>query len=139
MLNLYVSNDTPRDFMTHQSLRVDHIHLKVSNLQEAVEFYKSILGFAVIEIDSGRNIAFLGVAEPTSENMSALLVLDQVKTDTSTTTVTANTKRGEAGLYHFAILLPERRHLASLLRHIQDNLDSKYYEGMADHAVSEAI
>lgn len=138
MLNLYVSDDTPRDFMARQSLRVDHIHLKVSNLQEAVEFYQSILGFGVIEIDSGRNIAFLGAAEPTSENMSALLVLDQVKTDTNTTVIT-NTKRREAGLYHFAILLPERRHLASFLRHIQKNLDPKHYEGMADHAVSEAI
>jgi catechol 2,3-dioxygenase len=42
-------------------------------------------------------------------------------------------------LYHFAILLPERRYLAYFLKHIQKNLNPKYYEGMADHAVSESI
>ena len=44
-----------------------------------------------------------------------------------------------SGLYHFAILLPERRYLAYFLKHIQKNLDREYYEGMADHAVSESI
>jgi catechol 2,3-dioxygenase len=45
----------------------------------------------------------------------------------------------EAGLYHFAILLPERKYLASFLLHMQDSLDSQNYEGMADHGVSESI
>jgi catechol 2,3-dioxygenase len=35
--------------------------------------------------------------------------------------------------------LPERKFLASFLRHIQNHLDSQYYEGMADHSVSESI
>ena len=44
-----------------------------------------------------------------------------------------------AGLYHFAILLPGRRFLSHFLKHIQKNLNPEYYEGMADHAVSESI
>jgi catechol 2,3-dioxygenase len=35
--------------------------------------------------------------------------------------------------------LPERKDLASFLRHIQKNLDPQFFEGMADHAVSESI
>jgi catechol 2,3-dioxygenase len=45
----------------------------------------------------------------------------------------------EAGLYYFAILLSERKFLAAFLRHIQNYLDSQYYEGMADHSISESI
>ena len=36
-------------------------------------------------------------------------------------------------------MLPERKDLAAFLRHIQENLDPVFYEGMADHAVSESI
>ena len=48
-------------------------------------------------------------------------------------------KQRVSGLYHFAILLPERRYLAYFLKHIQKNLSPGNYEGMADHAVSESI
>ena len=69
--------------------------------------------------------------------LSALLVLDQVDGDKNA--YSTNKGRREAGLYHFAILLPERKYLASFLHHIQNNLDLQFYEGMADHAVSESI
>jgi catechol 2,3-dioxygenase len=66
-----------------------------------------------------------------------LLALTQIDNDN----VILNHKsiRKESGLYHFAILLPERKNLAAFLRHIQKNLDPQFYEGMADHAVSESI
>jgi catechol 2,3-dioxygenase len=66
---------------------------------------------------------------------SPLLVLTQVNNNAQN----HKTIKKEAGLYHFAMLLTERRFLASFLRHIQKNLDSQYYEGMADHGVSESI
>ncbi len=137
MCRLYVSIDTPRGFIVSQSLKVDHVHLKVSNLHEAVKFYQSTLGFTVLEIDSGRDLAYLGPAESTPGKSSALLVLDQVDSDKKA--YSTDRERREAGLYHFAILLPQRKYLASFLRHIQNNLDPQFYEGMADHAVSESI
>lgn len=45
-------------------------------------------------------------------------------------------RNGRLGLYHFAILLPDRKHLGAMLEHLgalNQNI------GMADHAVSEAI
>ncbi len=137
MCRLYVSIDTPREFIVSPSLKVDHVHLKVSNLHETVKFYQSTLGFTVLEIDSGRDLAYLGPAKSTSGKSSALLVLDQVDSDKKA--YSTDRERREAGLYHFAILLPQRKYLASFLRHIQNNLDPQFYEGMADHGVSESI
>jgi catechol 2,3-dioxygenase len=98
------------------------------------------LVFEVLEKESSTNTAFLASNTTTGnqekENVfSPLLVLTQVNNNAQN----HKTIKKESGLYHFAILLPERRFLASFLRHIQKNLDSQYYEGMADHGVSESI
>src|SRR4029077_6723752 len=45
--------------------------------------------------------------------------------------------RGAAGLYHFAILYPDRKALAEALRRVLDA--GVLLEGAADHGVSEAI
>jgi catechol 2,3-dioxygenase len=66
-----------------------------------------------------------------------LLVLNQIDNDDAI--LNHKIVRKESGLYHFAILLPERKNLASFLRHMQKNLDPQFYEGMAYHAVSESI
>lgn len=137
MYSIHVSIDSSNQFVASPSLKIDHVHLKVSNLHEAVEFYQSILGFTVLDIDSERDLAYLGLAESTSEKSSALLVLDQV--DAGNNTYSLNKRRAEAGLFHFAILLPERKYLGSFLRHIQNNLDSQFYQGTADHEVSESV
>ena len=47
--------------------------------------------------------------------------------------------RRNAGLYHFAILLPERKNLADLLFYLSDKQDRVRFDGLADHQVSEAI
>ena len=70
-----------------------------------------------------------------------LVVLSEIKSEIKDSAIsyTFQHRSRVAGLYHFAILLPERRYLGYFLKHIQKNLNSKYYEGMADHAVSESI
>lgn len=131
-----VNNDNPDKFIASPSLKVDHVRLKVSDLQESIDFYQSILGFSVLNVESGRNTAYLGPQSPPGK-LSKLLVLDQIHRDKNISS--PSRERREAGLYHFAILLPERKFLAAFLRHIQKNLDRQFYEGMADHAVSESI
>jgi catechol-2,3-dioxygenase len=49
----------------------------------------------------------------------------------------STTKR--AGLYHFAILLPERRYMADMLQNLYDRHDQVHFDGLADHLVSESI
>ncbi len=128
-------------FIANPSLKIDHVDLKVSKLEESVSFYQSILGFRILKKESDKKIAFL-VSDALTEGKdksspSPLLVLTQLNND-NIINHSINVKK-EARLYHFAILLPERKYLASFLRHIQKNLDPQYYEGMADHAVSESI
>jgi catechol 2,3-dioxygenase len=89
-----------------------------------------------LEDKPSKSIAYLG-AKSIEGKLSALLVLNQI--DQKGGISSPSKERRDAGLYHFAILLPERKFLSSFLRHIQTNLDPQFYEGMADHAVSESI
>ena len=131
-------------FVINSSMKINHVHLKVSNLSESINFYKSILGFKILKEDVHTNMAFLVAdthyidKDQTFNHPSPLIVLTQLKDNFDGPTYLGNVKR-EAGLYHFAILLPEREYLAAFLHHIKVNLDQQYYEGMADHAVSESI
>lgn len=130
--------DKPKEFVSDPSLKVDHVHIKVSNLQDSINFYRSILGFVVLEGKSNGNTAYMGPSESKHGMTPSLLVLSQTENGRNESGHDKARMR-EAGLYHFAILLPERRHLGSFLSHIQSNLDTQFYEGMADHAVSESI
>ena len=44
-----------------------------------------------------------------------------------------------AGLFHFAILLPSRKYLANVFRHLTENSNQLCFEGAADHLVSESL
>ncbi|MDF0682454.1 MAG: VOC family protein [Candidatus Nitrosocosmicus sp.] len=128
-------------FVSDPFLNIDHVHLKVSNLENSVHFYKSILGFDVVDMDSKENTVYLGLKPMSSDNneiSSSILILTQTNKNTKVIHQ-PNRMRKEAGLFHFAVLLPERKYLAAFLQHIQKNLDPQFYEGMADHAVSESI
>jgi len=119
--------------LINPNLKIDHIHLKVSNLEKSIQFYRSILGFKIVS--KKENTVFL--SSSINDSSISLVVLTEIKN--IATPYKFQQKPRIAGLYHFAILLPERRYLGYFLRHIQKNLDSEYYEGMADHAVSESI
>ena len=138
-------NNNDPSFAINPSLKIDHVHLRVSNLKESVNFYQSILGFRNLKERSNTKTAFLTYTENNTNNdadyekkkrVSPLLVLNE--TDNNIKIKDKRIKK-EAGLYHFAILFSERKDLAAFLRHIQENLEPQFYEGMADHAVSESI
>ena len=127
-------NENNNSFTVNPSLKIDHVHLRVSDLEESVNFYQSILGFKILKDKSFANTVTIS---ENKEKISPLLVLTQIDDDDAI--LKHKSKRKESGLYHFAILLSERKFLASFLRHVQKNLDPQFYEGMADHAVSESI
>jgi catechol 2,3-dioxygenase len=124
-------------FIINPSIKIDHVQLKVLNLKKSINFYQSIFGFNVLEKRSNQKSALLSLATEDKDKYSLLLVLTEVK-DKNTISSFREIKK-ESGLYHFAILLPEIKYLSAFLRHIQNNLESQYYEGMADHSVSESI
>jgi catechol 2,3-dioxygenase len=106
--------------------RIGHVHLTVSDLERAVAFYRDVLGFD-ITTTYGRDAVFL----------SAGGYHHHVGLNTWAGRGAPPPAAGTTGLYHFAILFPDR---PSLARAVQRVLDSGIaLEGAADHGVSEAV
>ena len=114
----------------HQTLdrrtRIGHIHLKVSDLSRSVAFYADVLGFE-ITTRYGTGAAFL----------SAGGYHHHIGLNTWESAGGSPPASGHTGLYHFAILVADRRELARVLQRL---IDHRWpIEGAADHGVSEAI
>lgn len=106
--------------------RIGHVHLKVSDLERAIDFYSGILGFEVT-MNYGSQAAFL----------SAGGYHHHIGLNTWHSKGAGPAPVNSAGLYHVAIVFPERKDLAMILKRL---LDAKYpLSGASDHGVSEAI
>ena len=97
------------------------VHLTVSELERSIAYYRAAIGLEVLEEEDGR--ARLGAGD------RELLVLVEEPG--------ARPAYGHTGLYHFALLLPERHDLARWLAHVVR--DRVPLVGLSDHFVSEAI
>jgi len=110
----------------HPDVRIGHVHLTVSNLERALEFYRDALGFEVTQ-HYGESAVFLsagGYHHHIGLNIWAGEGAPQPPV-------------GHTGLYHFAILYPSRRELARAFKRLFDH--GIAIEGASDHGVSEAI
>jgi len=110
-------------FRLPDAAHVGAVHLQVSDLQQSVSYYERVLGLRPHDITASR---------------AALSAHDDERT-----LVTLQTRpgirrgrRGAFGLYHFAILLPDRAALGRFAGHLA-SLDMRV--AMADHFVSEAL
>jgi catechol 2,3-dioxygenase len=127
------NGETSGQFKIDSSMKIGYVSLNVSNLSRSLDFYQSILGFkAVTRPSSGK--ALLSI----DGNNSYLVELLQAKADTNDGNLQPATAK-RAGLYHFAILLPERKFLADMLQNLRDERDRVHFDGLADHLVSESI
>ncbi|PAE36695.1 VOC family protein [Bacillus sp. 7884-1] len=109
-------------FHTKPTTFVGHVKIKVENLERSLKFYQDVLGFDILEQS-------ISTVKLTSDGKVSILSLeqpDQVIPKQGRTT----------GLYHFAILLPERTDLANIVIHLV-NKGIKF--GSSDHLVSEAL
>ena len=114
----------PSGFRLPDATRVGGVRLQVARLQRSLAYYRDVIGLRVIAASA--DTATLGA--PGSE--SALVTLHQVA---GTRPVP---RRGVFGLFHFAILLPERAALGRFLAHLASK---NVRVGMSDHKVSEAL
>ena len=106
--------------------RIGHVHLKVSNLQRALDFYAGLLGFELVTT-YGEEAAFI----------SAGGYHHHIGLNTWQSKDGMPAPKNTAGLFHTAILYPTRKDLARILQRL---LDANYpISGFADHGVSEAI
>jgi catechol 2,3-dioxygenase len=80
--------------------------LNISDIQRSLEFYKSKLGFRVLVRPSAGKVPLSTTGNPSSH------IVKLLETEGKSERLPA-VKR--AGLYHFAILLPERKYLADML------------------------
>ena len=108
--------------------RVDigHIHLKVSDLDRALDFYVGVLGFD-LEQRMGDQAAFV----------SAGGYHHHIGLNTWESAGAGPPARNTTGLFHFAIRYPDRRTLADGLRRLL--AADVAIDGASDHGVSEAI
>ncbi|HEY3279151.1 MAG TPA: VOC family protein [Gemmatimonadales bacterium] len=110
----------------HPQARIGHVHLTVSDLGRAVAFYRDALGFEVTAT-YGRDAVFL----------SAGGYHHHIGLNTWAGRGAPRPPQGTTGLYHFAILYPDRAALAAAVRRLLEH--GVAIEGAADHGVSEAV
>ncbi|MDX1674942.1 MAG: VOC family protein [Longimicrobiales bacterium] len=108
----------------HHEARPGRVRLQVADLDRSLDYYRQVLGLDVLEDDGARTL--LGVTE-TAEPLVELHERPGAA---------AVPPRGRLGLFHFAILLPDRRELGAFLRHLSD---AGVAIGASDHRVSEAL
>lgn len=114
------------DYKIPAQTHIGHVHLKVADLERSLKFYRDILGFEVqqyygdsaVFISAGGYHHHIGLNTWQSKNAGPAPV---------------NT----AGLYHVAILYPNRKDLATILKRL---MEANYpLTGASDHGVSEAL
>ncbi len=106
--------------------RIGHVHLKVSDLQRSLDFYCGLLGFELM-MKYGDQAAFI----------SAGGYHHHIGLNTWHSKGAPPAPEFAPGLYHTAILFPERNGLAVAFKRL---LDAGYpITGASDHGVSEAI
>ena len=108
--------------------RVDigHIHLKVSDLDRALDFYVGVLGFELKQ-RLGDQAAFVSAGD----------YHHHIGLNTWESAGAGPPPRNTTGLFHFAIRYPDRRTLADALRRLL--AANVAIDGASDHGVSEAI
>ena len=105
------------------SARVAGVHLIVSNLEQSLDFYQQLIGFDILALDADK-------ATLTVDGHTPLLVLEEIEGS-------VEKPFGSTGLYHVAILLPDRPSLANTLIHLAN---SEYpMQGAANHQYSDAL
>jgi len=114
------------DYKIPAQTRIGHVHLKVSDLQRSLDFYCGLLGFELITT-YGEQAAFI----------SAGGYHHHIGLNTWYSKDAPPAPVKSAGLFHTAILYPERKDLAVILKRL---IEARYpLTGASDHGVSEAI
>jgi catechol 2,3-dioxygenase len=106
-------------------VKIGHVHLKVADLDRALDFYTGILGFELTQRMPGAAFMSAGgyhhhIAVNTWESLGA-----------------EPPPPGKTGLFHLAILYPTRALLADALRRLIEA--GIPLDGASDHGVSEAL
>ena len=111
-------------FRLPNDTRLGRVTLQIAELSRSLAYYERVLGLRAIS--QGNGVAVLGAHGDDRP-------LVELRERAGARPVP---RRGRLGLYHFAILLPDRASLGRFLAHLEE---LGAYAGMSDHFVSEAI
>ncbi|AOV06232.1 VOC family protein [Sporosarcina ureilytica] len=98
------------------------VYLNVLDLDRSKQFYTEIIGFEILEEEENK-VVF------TADSKTPLLIVEQPENG-----IPKEPRR--TGLYHFALLLPERADLGMIIKHL---VEHNVALGASDHKVSEAL
>ncbi len=110
----------------HPDTRIGHVHLKVSDIQRSETFYRDVLGFEVTA-RYGSDAVF----------MSAGGYHHHIGLNTWHSKGGQPPPARSTGLFHLAILYPNRRELARAVAAVLEA--GVGLDGASDHGVSEAV
>ena len=114
----------PPGFRLPDATRLGRVRLQVADLERSLRFYQETLGFRVLERDSTR-----AALAPHGDDRVLVELYERRGARPAS-------RGGRLGLYHFAILLPDRPSLGRFVRHLSD-IGAR--AGAGDHLVSEAF
>lgn len=110
----------------HPETRIGHVHLKVADIDRALGFWRGAIGLEVQQ-RFGRQAVFL----------SAGGYHHHIALNTWQSEAGNAPPRGTTGLYHVALLYPDRKALAQALKRLVAH--GVMLEGASDHGVSQAL
>jgi len=115
--------EAPKGYRLPATTRLGPVHLAVADLERSLAFYGQVLGMRTLRRDTASaTLGPHGADDP-------LVVLREEPG-------LRPVPRGRLGLFHFAILLPDRASLGRFVRHLAD---IGAQAGAGDHLVSEAL
>jgi catechol 2,3-dioxygenase len=114
----------PAGYRLPAGLQLGPVRLQVADLERSIGYYERVLGLRATEhTESGATLA-------AQDDETPLVELEELRGATPVP------RRGRLGLYHFALLLPDRSSLGRFVAHLGA---LGQYAGSADHLVSEAL
>ena len=114
------------EYIVPKNTSIGHVHLKVADLQRALDFYNGLLGFTITQL-YGDSAAFVSAG-----GYHHHIGLNTWQSKNSDPPSARHT-----GLYHVAILYPTRKDLAIIFKRLHDA--DYHLDGASDHGVSEAL
>ncbi len=114
------------DYIVPAGTHIGHVHLKVSDIKRAMDFYCGVLGFELQQL-YGADAAFI----------SAGGYHHHIGLNTWESKGGSPPPPGTTGLFHTAILYPTRVDFANVLKRL--SISGVSLDGASDHGVSEAL
>jgi catechol 2,3-dioxygenase len=116
--------EAPRGYRLPNGISLGPVHLQIADLARSLRFYETALGLRVLQREGPRAVLAARASD---------LPLVELHERPGAREVPL---RGRTGLYHFALLVPDRASLGRFERHLGE-INARF--GSADHLVSESL